>query len=118
MSSKKRVTINDVAMAAGVSKTTVSRYINGHPELMSEKTRERIRTVIEMTNYHPSDIASNLKKRTTNLIGLLIADILSFFLCTDQWSQQILGQAGLYTADCRFGGRLGERKACTVFPVV
>ena len=49
MSSKKRVTINDVAMAAGVSKTTVSRYINGHPELMSEKTRERIRTVIEMT---------------------------------------------------------------------
>ena len=79
MSSKKRVTINDVAMAAGVSKTTVSRYINGHPELMSEKTRERIRTVIEMTNYHPSDIASNLKKRTTNLIGLLIADISSPF---------------------------------------
>ena len=79
MSDKKRVTINDVAMAAGVSKTTVSRYINGHPALMSEKTWERIRTVIEMTNYRPSDIASNLKKRTTNLIGLLIADISSPF---------------------------------------
>ena len=46
---------------------------------MSEKTWERIRTVIEMTNYRPSDIASNLKKRTTNLIGLLIADISSPF---------------------------------------
>ena len=79
MSAKKRVTISDVATAAGVSKTTVSRYINGHPELMGEKTRERIRAVIEMTNYRPSDIASNLKKRTTNLIGLLIADISSPF---------------------------------------
>lgn len=79
MNSKKRVTITDVAVAAGVSKTTVSRYINGHSELMSEKTRERIRAVIEMTNYQPSDIASNLKKRTTNLIGLLIADITSPF---------------------------------------
>ena len=58
MSAKKRVTISDVATAAGVSKTTVSRYINGHPELMGEKTRERIRAVIEMTNYRPSDIAS------------------------------------------------------------
>lgn len=79
MSMKKRVTIGDVAAAAGVSKTTVSRYINGRQELMSEKTRERIQTVIEMTNYTPSDIASNLKKRTTNLIGLLIADIQSPF---------------------------------------
>jgi len=73
------VTISDVAAAAGVSKTTVSRYINGRKELMSEKTCERIRTVIELTNYTPSDIASNLKKRTTNLIGLLVADITSPF---------------------------------------
>lgn len=79
MEPKKRVTISDVAAAAGVSKTTVSRYINGREDLMSEKTRERIRAVIELTNYMPSDIASNLKKRTTNLIGLLVADITSPF---------------------------------------
>lgn len=79
MESKKRVTINDVAAAAGVSKATVSRYINGHEDQISEKTRERIRAVIELTNYIPSDIASNLKKRTTNLIGLLVADITSPF---------------------------------------
>lgn len=79
LTQKKRLTISDVAAAAGVSKTTVSRYLNGKDELMSDKTRERIRTVIEMTNYVPSDIASNLKKRTTNLIGLLIADISSPF---------------------------------------
>jgi len=79
MSAKKRLTIDDIATVAGVSKTTVSRYINGRSELMSDKTRERIKAVIEMTNYTPSDIASNLKKRTTNLIGLLIADISSPF---------------------------------------
>lgn len=75
----KKITIDDIAAAAGVSKTTVSRYINGHRELMSDKTWERIKTVIEMSNYHPSDIASNLKKRTTNLIGVSIADITSPF---------------------------------------
>lgn len=79
LDTKKRVTISDVAAAAGVSKATVSRYINGRENLMSEKTRERIRAVIELTNYMPSDIASNLKKRTTNLIGLLVADITSPF---------------------------------------
>lgn len=96
MSMKKRVTIGDVAAAAGVSKTTVSRYINGRQELMSEKTRERIQTVIEMTNYTPSDIASNLKKRTTNLIGLLIADILSPF------SSALIAGISKYLEECGY----------------
>lgn len=79
MSQSKRVTIDDIAAAAGVSKTTVSRYLNGHRELMKDRTWERIKAVIEMSNYRPSDIASNLKKRTTNLIGVSIADITSPF---------------------------------------
>ena len=79
MASQKRLTIDDIAAAAGVSKATVSRYLNGHRELMSEKTWERIKTVIEVSDYKPNDIASNLKKRTTNLIGVSIADITSPF---------------------------------------
>ena len=79
MPAKKNVTINDVAAAAGVSKATVSRYLNGHLELMSEATQKRISTVIKMSNYVPSDIASNLRRRTTNLIGVLVADITSPF---------------------------------------
>lgn len=75
MNHESKTTINDIARAVGVSKTTVSRYINGHSDMMSEKTRERIRTVIEMTNYQPSDIARNLKRKNTNLIGVLIADM-------------------------------------------
>ena len=64
MNLESKVTINDIAKAVGVSKTTVSRYINGHSDMMSERTRERIRAVIEMTNYQPSDIARNLKRKT------------------------------------------------------
>ena len=75
MNLESKVTINDIAKAVGVSKTTVSRYINGHSDMMSERTRERIRAVIEMTNYQPSDIARNLKRKNTNLIGVLIADM-------------------------------------------
>lgn len=79
MASHKKLTIDDVAAAAGVSKATVSRYLNGHRQLMSEKTWERIKAVVEASGYKPNDIASNLKKRTTNLIGVSIADITSPF---------------------------------------
>lgn len=75
MNHESRTTIGDIAKATGVSKTTVSRYINGRQDLMSEKTRERIRKVIEITNYQPSDIARNLKRKSTNLIGVLISDM-------------------------------------------
>ena len=46
---KQYTTINDIAHAAGVSKTTVSRYLNGHFERMSEQTRQKIVQIIEET---------------------------------------------------------------------
>ncbi len=79
MIKKDRPTILDIAQAAGVSKTTVSRYINGHEELMSEKTRNRIKAVIEVCNYQPSDVARSLKMKRTNQIGVVISDISSPF---------------------------------------
>lgn len=74
-----RPTISDIALAAGVSKTTVSRYINGREDLMSEKTRERIKAVIEVSNYKPSDVARSLKMKRTNLIGVVVSDMSSPF---------------------------------------
>jgi len=79
MKSTGKLTINDIAEAAGVSKTTVSRYINGHVEMMSESTRERIKNIIKMSNYQPSDIARNLKRQNSNMIGVIISDISSPF---------------------------------------
>ena len=48
MKNKKNITISDVASAAGVSKTTVSRYLNNRTDLMSEKTKNRIEKMIEL----------------------------------------------------------------------
>ncbi len=75
LSYKNKVTIQNVADMAGVSKTTVSRYINGKYEYMSEETRQRIQQIIEKTGYMPSTSAQSLKSNRTGLIGLLIADI-------------------------------------------
>ncbi|MFV0351627.1 MAG: LacI family DNA-binding transcriptional regulator [Oscillospiraceae bacterium] len=76
---KKNLTIADIAHMAGVSKTTVSRYLNEKYEFMSEDTRLRIKAVIENANYQPNNIARSLKSHKSMLIGLVVADIESPF---------------------------------------
>lgn len=75
----KPLTITDIAITAGVSKTTISRYLNGKYEFMSKKTYNRIKAVIEMTGYQPNSIARSLKNQKSMLVGLVIADIESPF---------------------------------------
>jgi len=76
---KYLTTINDVSKAAGVSKTTISRYLNGKYEFMSKDTRKRIQDVIEELKYRPSNVAKTLKSKKSGLIGVIIADIGSQF---------------------------------------
>ncbi|NGZ74594.1 LacI family DNA-binding transcriptional regulator [Saccharibacillus alkalitolerans] len=68
--------IKDVARAAGVSPTSVSRVLNNSPHV-SEKLEKKVRQAIEQLNYTPSMIAKNLKRNKTNLIGVIIADVTS-----------------------------------------
>lgn len=74
-----KVTINDIAKNADVSKTTVSRFINGRFEFMSEETRNRIEAVIEDLDYRPNSLARGLKSNKSGVIGAIIADITSPF---------------------------------------
>jgi len=67
-------TIYDVAKKAGVSIATVSRVLN-NSNVVSEKTRQRVKRAIEELNYTPNVIASALTKKSTLTLGLLIPDI-------------------------------------------
>lgn len=71
----KKLTIDDVARKAGVSKSTVSQYLNQRYKYMSDATRERIAEVIEELNYRPNGLARSLKQNRTHLVGVIVADI-------------------------------------------
>ncbi|MEJ2384006.1 MAG: LacI family DNA-binding transcriptional regulator [Xanthomonadales bacterium] len=66
----RRPTINDVARAAGVSKRTVSRVINGSDKV-NVKTRERIESLIREMGFRPNRQARGLAMRRSYLLGLV-----------------------------------------------
>ena len=71
----KRVTIKDVAQAAGVSVTTVSNALNQRTEAMTQETLQRIQDAIQALNYRPSSVARSLVTNQTATIGLIISEI-------------------------------------------
>lgn len=73
-----KATITDVARCAGVSITTVSRYINQSVPV-AEKTGAKIQAAILELKFLPSVTAKNLASKRTNTIGLLLPDISSDF---------------------------------------
>jgi DNA-binding LacI/PurR family transcriptional regulator len=64
------ITIADVARASGVSVSTVSRILNGKPDV-AEKTRQRVRQVIETLGYTPHVQAQRLAAGRSHTIALL-----------------------------------------------
>ena len=66
-----RITMEDLAREAGVSKITVSRALSGHP-LVKEETRARIRELAEKHGYRVNIAARNLRQQRTRTIGVVI----------------------------------------------
>lgn len=73
-----KITIVDIAKMCGVGVSTVSRVINGHPDV-SAATRERITAVIRETGFVPNDSARNLKRTDAKCIGVLIKGVTNPF---------------------------------------
>lgn len=80
-------------------KTTISRYLNGKFEYMSEESRQRIADVIEELGYRPNSLARSLKSKQSFVLGVIVSDITSPFSpillkgisdCCDRYGYRIL----------------------------
>ena len=70
------LTIMDIAVKAGTSKSTVSRYLNG--DSVSPQTAEKIRRVIRRTGYSPNVNARRLVKNQSFMLGVIFDDIANY----------------------------------------
>ncbi|HEY0068466.1 MAG TPA: LacI family DNA-binding transcriptional regulator [Chloroflexia bacterium] len=64
-------TLEEIARYAGVSRSTVSRVMNDHPNV-DQETRARVRSVAESLNYQPNVAARSLAAGRTHILGLVI----------------------------------------------
>ncbi|WP_163538942.1 substrate-binding domain-containing protein [Gracilibacillus sp. YIM 98692] len=74
-----KITMADVAKKAGVSKSTVSQFLNKRYEYMREDTRKRIEAAIEELHYQPNYLARSLKQKRTSTVGIIVANIMHRF---------------------------------------
>lgn len=72
------VTIYDVAREANVSMATVSRVVNGNPNV-KPSTRKKVLDAIEKLGYRPNAVARGLASKKTTTVGVIIPDISSIF---------------------------------------
>ncbi|WP_413379015.1 catabolite control protein A [Alkalihalobacillus sp. 1P02AB] len=71
-------TIYDVAREAGVSMATVSRVVNGNPNV-KPTTRKKVLEAIERLGYRPNAVARGLASKKTTTVGVIIPDISNIF---------------------------------------
>ncbi|GHO61534.1 LacI family transcriptional regulator [Ktedonobacter sp. SOSP1-52] len=69
-----RITIEDVAREAGVSRSTVSLVLRGSGEV-AEETRKRVRDVIKKLGYQHNRLAASLRSKHSYILGLVVSDL-------------------------------------------
>lgn len=72
------ITIYDVAREANVSMATVSRVVNGNPNV-KPTTRKKVLATIERLGYRPNAVARGLASKKTTTVGAIIPDISNIF---------------------------------------
>jgi DNA-binding LacI/PurR family transcriptional regulator len=92
--------IRDVAREAGVSVATVSRVLTGQT-IVSDLTKAHVLRIIEQLGYRPDEVARSLRRRRTNLIGLVVSTIeTAFFTEVARAAEQATHKAGYYLILC------------------
>jgi len=100
----RRPTIHDVARQAGVSITTVSRALSGHPHVRVE-VRERVALAVRALGYSPDRVASGLRTRKTGVVAFLGRNITNPVIAGVAWAaDQVLAREGYLTVVANAGG--------------
>lgn len=99
-------TIKDVARLAGVSISTVSKYINGGN--VRAEHADSIRNAIEQLDYHVNPFARSLKTQRSRCVGILIPDMTApFYGNVITALDKSLRQHGYHSLICCYGSNHG-----------
>lgn len=102
----QRVTITDVAEAAGVSVATVSKVINSRYGVAAA-TSKRVQEVIDDLGYESSLVARSLRSHRTNVIGILVAEFEPFSTEILKGTSRAISDTGYELLAYSGGGRAG-----------
>ncbi|WP_270344655.1 catabolite control protein A [Enterococcus thailandicus] len=78
---KQTITIYDVAREANVSMATVSRVVNGNPNV-KPATRKKVLEIIDRLDYRPNAVARGLASKKTTTVGVIIPDVSNMFFAS------------------------------------
>lgn len=82
--------LEDIAHLSGVSRSTVSRVLNGHPNV-SDRTRERVMKVVQLYDFTPNPAARALASQSLHVIGILIPYLVNEIFSDPFFPQLIQG---------------------------
>jgi LacI family transcriptional regulator len=104
-------TIETVAAAAGVSKTTVSHVLSGRRPVARD-TRARVERVIEELGFRPSAVARSLSIARSHTVGLLVPDVTNpFYPALARGLQEAVREAGYLALLADAGGSADRERA-------
>ena len=93
--------LKDIAEAAGISISTVSRALNNHPDISLE-TRNKIKQLATSMDYHPNLLAQSLVNRSTHSLGVIIPNLeTTFFSSMLGGIQHVAAQSGYRVVICQ-----------------
>lgn len=94
--------LEDIAKMAGVSRSTVSRVINGDPKV-AKATRDLVWEVIRKENYQPNTAARTLVTRRTEIFGVVLPTSDSIFIADNSYFPRLLEGIGHALSDRGYG---------------
>ncbi|PNV63614.1 transcriptional regulator [Clostridium sp. chh4-2] len=106
------VSIKDVARHAKVAPSTVSLVLN-KTGYVSAETREKVERSMKELNYTPNELARNLYRNKTNIVGIIVPDMSHpFFSTFIQYAEMCLYDHGYKTMVCSTTNRKNGEEEC------